>query len=52
MSEKIPLHLSNSKKLPGACGVYKMIGETGKCIYVGKAKNLKKRVSSIPYPRL
>ena len=26
--------------------VYKMISETGKCIYVGKAKNLKKRVSS------
>jgi len=46
MSEKIRLHLANSKKLPGTCGVYRMIIGAGKCIYVGKAKNLKKRVSS------
>ena len=32
--------------LPESPGCYQYIGETGKVIYVGKAKNLKRRVSS------
>ncbi len=31
-------------KLPNSPGVYKMMDEDGKVIYIGKAKNLKKRV--------
>jgi len=40
----------NLKRLPGKPGVYRMIGETGEILYVGKAKNLKNRVSN--YARL
>ena len=32
--------------LPDTPGVYKYFDKTGKIIYVGKAKNLKRRVSS------
>lgn len=32
--------------LPGSPGVYRMLGEKGEALYVGKAKNLKKRVTS------
>jgi len=32
------------KRLPDAPGVYRMIGEDGEALYVGKAKSLKKRV--------
>ena len=40
----------NLKRLPGRPGVYRMIGEAGEILYVGKAKNLKNRVSN--YARL
>jgi hypothetical protein len=33
--------------LPDDPGVYQFFDETGKIIYVGKAKNLKKRVSTL-----
>ena len=34
------------KKLPHAPGVYKMLGEEGRILYVGKAKDLSRRVRS------
>ena len=34
------------KKLPEKPGTYQMLDSSNKIIYVGKAKNLKKRVSS------
>ncbi|NOX48156.1 MAG: excinuclease ABC subunit UvrC [Chlorobi bacterium] len=34
------------KTLPGLPGIYQFYDKTGKIIYIGKAKNLKKRVSS------
>ncbi len=43
----IPTQLSEVvKKLPGNPGVYQFFNKEDKIIYVGKAKNLKKRVSS------
>jgi len=34
------------KTMPGSPGVYRMIGLRGKVLYVGKARNLKKRVAT------
>lgn len=36
----------NVRRLPAKPGVYRMLGERGEPLYVGKAKNLKARVSS------
>lgn len=36
----------NLRRLPGKPGVYRMIGVEGEVLYVGKAKNLKSRVSN------
>ena len=40
------LLLDSIKKLPGGPGVYQFFNKDDKIIYVGKAKNLKKRVTS------
>jgi len=44
-------HKEKIRELPGAPGVYIMKGEKGETLYVGKALNLKKRVSSYFQPR-
>src|SRR5689334_10729352 len=36
----------NVTRLPGKPGVYRMFGEAGELLYVGKARNLKARVSN------
>lgn len=44
---KLESDLKNSiRKIPGAPGIYKYFDEKNELIYIGKAKNLKKRVSS------
>jgi excinuclease ABC subunit C len=38
------------KRLPDAPGVYRMVGDDGEVLYVGKAKNIKKRVMNYARP--
>ena len=38
------------KTLPSSPGVYRMLGKGGEALYVGKAKNLKKRVVAYTHP--
>ncbi|HAF80065.1 MAG TPA: hypothetical protein DCG66_03530, partial [Brevundimonas sp.] len=33
-----------ARRAPDKPGVYRMYGEDGSCLYVGKAKSLKKRI--------
>lgn len=47
MTENMKLKFQNYlNELPGDPGVYRMISENNELLYVGKAKNLKRRVSS------
>ena len=53
MSDPTPIQLSgvdvikdNLRRLPGKPGVYRMFGADGDLLYVGKAKNLKNRVTN------
>src|SRR5665213_3396141 len=39
------------RRLPDAPGVYRMFGEGGEALYVGKARSLKKRVAQYPQGR-
>ena len=39
-----------TKQLPNSSGVYKMISEQNEILYIGKAKNLHKRVNSYTNP--
>ena len=47
MNENIPQYLrEQAEAFPNEPGVYRMLDENGSVIYVGKAKNLRKRISN------
>jgi excinuclease ABC subunit C len=46
----LPLLKKKLKSLPAGPGVYRMLDEAGKILYVGKAKNLRHRVTSYTQP--
>lgn len=50
LDEGIGILKAKLKTLPDAPGVYRMLDEKGKVLYVGKAKNLKKRVTNYTQP--
>ena len=46
-----PAHIASlAKNAPNQAGVYKFIAANGKCLYVGKALSLKKRIASYARP--
>ena len=46
MNPRLPFLRDKTSKLTGSPGVYIMKNRDGAIIYIGKAKNLKKRVTS------
>ena len=50
LDEGVGILKAKLKTLPDAPGVYRMLDEKGKVLYVGKAKNLKKRVTNYTQP--
>ena len=49
-STGVPVIQANLKTLPNCPGVYRMLSTKGNVLYVGKAKNLKKRVRAYTRP--
>ena len=50
VSTGVPVIQANLKTLPNSPGVYRMLSTKGNVLYVGKAKNLKKRVRAYTRP--
>ena len=50
VSTGVPVIQANLKTLPNSPGVYRMLSTKGNVLYVGKAKNLKKRVRAYARP--
>ena len=50
LDEGVSILKAKLKTLPDGPGVYRMLDENGKVLYVGKAKNLKKRVTNYTQP--
>ena len=50
LDEGVNILKAKLKTLPDVPGVYRMLDEKGKVLYVGKAKNLKKRVTNYTQP--
>ena len=50
LSNAVAIVKESVKNMPDNCGIYKMIGKDDKVLYVGKAKNLAKRVTNYTQP--